>query len=469
MRKILVCLFAVLVLTARGGEPQPMFLYYFNPDHMQVVYWTEYQEPQRTADNAEYFDQWYSAWALQNSVKTHADGYTKMVIGGGRLIDIKYKDELLKNPDGEDMYPGELHSRPSIPSPGLRFALVDRKQAPRREYDYGELFVILHKDYLNTHRMVKTEYTSGERPMPASVIRQMEQKYGMKAARSMQVGKIAGRYIQGFIQFAGEYKNAPVDANHDYKKALALEVLIDGSKVYTIEKLGYYDDGYCTWNADDGGEYCPTAICAAFEGPDGLDLCYEHGAPESRTVGMYHLRNGQFTEQNYAVYHAMVDEQTPLWKKDIATLQKLYDEENPECEGKFKLTKYRWIDIDDDGIEELWMRDKDDVHGALFCQYDGTFHLICSESDKQQFYFLQQRSGMGYVRHTNTTDESHYCITVFSSKKSFFSPDFAMVNDGGHIEAWQGDRILSNVQATNMLDKLPPKWDVYIYWHDMEE
>ena len=308
MKKVLFCLFALVALAARGGEPQPMFLYYFNPDHMQVVYWTEYVEPVKTADNAEYFDEMHSAWAFQNDVRIHAKGYTKMLLNNGTMVDIKYVDEILKNANGEDMYPGELHCRPSIPSPGLRYAFVDRRKAPRREYEYGELFVIVHKDYMKNRLILKTQHLQTERPIPQNVIKQMERKYGMRCARSMQVSKIANRYTHGFIQFAGEYTKAPADPNNDYKKCLALEVLIDGNKVYAIERLGYYDDGYCTWNADDGGEYFPTYITAAFQGPRGLELCYEHGAPESRTVGMFFLRDGKLTEQNYTVYHSLIDE-----------------------------------------------------------------------------------------------------------------------------------------------------------------
>ena len=291
-----------------GNVPLPMFLYYFNPAHMQMVYWTETQEPQRDDDNAEYYDEMHSVWAMQDMVRRNAAGYTKMMLAGNRLVNIKYLNEVLKKPNGEDMYPGELHSRPSLPSPGLRYAFVNKKDAPRRKYEYGELFVILHKDYLKTRKQVTVSTVDGEKPLPQTVVKKMEQKYGMKATRSLLTNRIAGRYSYGCIQFEGEYKNAPKEKNVDYKRSLALEVLIDGEKIYPVEVLGYYDDGYCTWNADDGGEYFPTAICAAFMGPDGLELCYEHGAPESRTVGMYFLRGGKLEKLRYAVYHALIDE-----------------------------------------------------------------------------------------------------------------------------------------------------------------
>ena len=293
-----------------AGGPKPMFLYYFNPTSMQMVYWTEHKEPVKTEDNAEYFDGMHRDWALQNEARVNAAGYTKMLLNNGRLVNIKYKDELLKKPNGEEMYPGELHSRPSIPSPGLRYALVNKKDAPRREYEYGELFVILHKDYLSKHQQLKVTSIQGEKPLPQTVVKQMEQKYGMKATRSVAACKIGNRYTFGCIQFEGEYTNVPENEKTDNKRALAVEVLIDGSKVYSLEVLGYFDNGYCTWNADDGGEYSPTYICAAFSGSNGLELCFEHDAPESRTVGMIHLKpnDTKLSKTTYAVYHAMIDE-----------------------------------------------------------------------------------------------------------------------------------------------------------------
>ena len=116
--------------------PLPMFLYYMNPSCMQTVYWTGVEEPKKDKDNAEYFDGMYASWSLQEMGRRNAAGYTKMLVDDNKWVDIKYIGELLKNPDGEVMYGGELHSRPSIPSPGLRYALVNPKDAPKRDYEY---------------------------------------------------------------------------------------------------------------------------------------------------------------------------------------------------------------------------------------------------------------------------------------------------------------------------------------------
>ncbi len=496
MKTVLLCLAVVFTLTACGNKktdkgeetldsaaveekvlleqqeetPMPMFLYYMNPDYMQVVYWTDFEEPKKTDDNAEYFDQMHLNWAQQDVIRRHAEGYTKMLLSDGKIVDIKYVGELLKNPDGEDMYPGELHSRPSIPSPGLQFAFVNPKDAPKRDYNYGELFVILHKDYLDSRKQLKVTYYDVEKPLPQAVVKQMEKKYSMKATRSVLTSKIGDRYTYGCIQFAGEYKNAPKDKNRDYKKALALEVLMNGDKVYPLEVLGYYDEGECTWNADDGGEYFPTGISAAFEGPDGLELCYEHGAPESRTVGIAYVKDDQLVRKEYAVYHSMIDEETPLWKKDVAKLQKLYVADDPHENKYHKLAKYRWIDIDNDNNDELWMRDKDDQHGALFTVNKGEYQLIGVETDKLHASFLQPQNGKGYVRIVGSAGGPSVYTQLFALKKSKVVERFNMLEVEGNIdEASLNGKTISRSEAADYLDRTPDDWDVYIYWRNIEE
>ena len=446
--------------------PLPMFLYYMNPSYMQTIYWTGVEEPKKDKDNAEYFDGMYASWSLQEMSRRNAAGYTKMLVDDNKWVDIKYIGELLKNPDGEVMYGGELHSRPAIPSPGLKYALVNPKDAPKRDYEYGEFYIIVHHDYLKTRKVLKIEIPKNVKPMPKAVIKQMEEKYGMKAGRSMICSTIDGRYTQGFIQFNGEFKNAPKDKDRDYKKALALEIVADGDKVYAFEELGYYETegGYCTWNADDGGEYCPTSICAAFEGPDGLELCYEHGAPESSTVGIFRVRDGQLTQTEYECYHRLIDESTPLWKKDIAQLQKLF-----ASSSKGSLDKYQFLYLDEDNIEEIWMRSNDDNHGAVFTFKDGKPQLVAIEDDKTGIAFYQG-NGKGYVKITSE-DGSFRTTKLYAIKGSQVVERFSMKDlDGEITESKLNGKTLTKWEAADYLDKLPlNEYKVYPYWKDINE
>lgn len=444
--------------------PLPMFLYYMNPTYMQTVYWTGVEQPKKDKDNADYFDGIYASWSLQDMSRRNAAGYTKMLVGD-KWVDIKYIGELLKNPDGEVMYNGELHSRPSIPSPGLRYAFVNPKDAPKRDYDYGELFVIVHQDYLKTRKLLKVESVEGK-PMPKAVVKKMEEKYGMKASHSMICSKIDGRYTQGFIQFVGEYKKAPKDKNNDYKKALALEVIMEGDNIYTLEVLGYYDEESksCTWNADDGGDYCATGIMAAFEGPDGLELCYEHGAPESNTVGIFRIRDGKIMETQYECYHRMIDEQTPLWKKDIAQMRKLFSNSS-----KGTLTKYQFLYLDNDNVEEIWMRSNDDTHGAIFTFKDRKPQLVAIEDDKTGIAFYQG-NGKGCIK--ITSENGNFKTTkLYVLKGSQVIERFTMQElDGEITDSKLNGKTLTKWEAAEYLDKTPSdEYKTYPYWTDIEQ
>lgn len=98
--------------------PLPMFLYYMNPQYMQMVYWTNAEKPQKTEDNAEYYAEMLNSWGLQDIFHRNAAGYTKMLLDN-KWVDIKFIGEQLKDPDGKVMYGGELHGRASIPSPWI--------------------------------------------------------------------------------------------------------------------------------------------------------------------------------------------------------------------------------------------------------------------------------------------------------------------------------------------------------------
>jgi len=453
-----------------NATPMPMFLYYYTPSNMQVVYWADTEEPVKNDDNAEYFDEWHDNWAKQESLRLNAKGYTKMLLGENKLVDIKALDEQLLNPDGETMYVGELHSRPSIPAPGMRFALVNESDAPEREWNYGEMFVILHKDYLASRKMLNVSFAEGEKPLPKEVVKKMEQRYGMKATRSVTCCTIAGRYTFGGLQFKGEYKAAPKKGDNDNKKALALELLIDGDSILALEKIGYYDEEYGpTWNADDDGEYLPSGITAAFEGPRGLELCYEHGAPESITVGIITVGDGKLVEDEYACYHSMIDEQTPLWKKDVAEMRKLYLDDDSD-DDKADLTKYMMIDIDGDGIDEVWLRSADDKHGALYTYNEGKIELIGVESARKSPSFHQASEKHGFLKLSGPAGGPSWYTEIYELKNSQVVHRVTMLEIYGEIdEAGMDGHDMSKEDCEKYVSALPKAYDPYIYWREIEQ
>ena len=431
----------------RDTTPKPLFLYYFDPDHMQVVYWTDPKEPD----------------SLFDSYRRNAAGYTQLLVDDGKSVAIHSIGEQLKNPDGENLYPGELHSRPTIPSMGMNYALVNLADS-LRDHPYGQLYVIVHEDYMKTHKRLVTKLESpfdNDKPLPKAVISQLEEQYGMKTQRSELTYSIGDRYTYGVLQFK------PKD-----KKVFALEVVTDGDKVYSYPVEGHYDENNnnSTWNVDDDGEYFSSIIGAAFEGPDGLEFTFEHRAPESATVGMFYLRDGKLVREQLECYHQLVDEQTPLWKKDIATCRKLYLKDDPHENKNYKLTKYRWIDIDNDFVEELWMRDADDKHGALFTFKGDDIKLIGVETDRLHASFLQPRDGSGFLRIAGSVGGPSVFTQIYEIRQSQLVHRFTALEIYGELNECTFDgKPFEKEMAQSFLKFLPPTRDPYLYWMNVEE
>ena len=309
-----------------GSTLPPMFLLGTNNGMMQMVYWCDFEEPQLDEEYPEYFEEQHQAWEVQEKFRRNASKYTKLIVDGTATLNVKYVDEILLNPDGEKIFPGELHGNPKIPSAGARFTLQGESKMNMDEVSGN---VVVTDSYLASHKPLTVQPITSDYempPLPSAVIKKMEEKYGMKAELSKKVFIIGDRYTYGVMQFQGEYKNSTRKKhNPDEKSALALEIITDGDKVYSYPVEGWYDPEFgCTWNADDGGEYFPSNIAAAFEGPQGVELCFLHWAPESATTGIMTLSNGKLDRQEYTVYHSLIDEQIPVWKKDISSKSKWF-------------------------------------------------------------------------------------------------------------------------------------------------
>ena len=357
--------------------PRPMFIYIQSAKNMMMCYWTDIKKPEKTKDNEKFFDEEsVKDWEVQDGFRRNAALYTKLLNVKNKCLGIRYVAEQLKNPDGEDATYGELHGREQIPAAGLKFAFTDEKFNPREMWG---MFVAVTDEYLASRKLIDMHQLQGNKPLPAAVVKQLEAEYKMKAERSLLSAQ-GNKYSYGVLQFKGKYKTVK-EFGEKVDKCLALEVIMAGDKVYSFPVEGYMYEGMSTWHADDDGEYYPSHI-TLFEAPDSvIEIAYSKGAPESISTGMYYIQDGKMTQMRYAVYHAMVDEELPLWKKDIAQLQKLYDAYSKD--KKYKFCKYRWLDIDNDDKQEVWLRADDDKHGALFAQVGGKWKLIAVEDGDQ--------------------------------------------------------------------------------------
>ena len=446
-----------------------MFVLVTNNGMLQMVYWADTEEPVKTEDNAEFYDEEHDEWALQEKLRRNASKYTKLIVDDVQTREVKYVDEILLNPDGEKMFFGELHGRPEIPSPGARFALLGE---PKMKDDESPGVVIVTDSYLATHEPMTIKPASEDEllPLPATVIKQMEEKYGMKVERSIKSYIIGDRYTYGVLQFEGEYKHPVKIVDPDYKAALALEIITDGDKIYSYPMEGYYfpDEGPI-WNVDDGGEYFPSHIVAAFEGSQGPEFYFVRLAPESATTGKFMINNGKLDYLRYAVYHLLIDEELPVWKKDIEEMKRLYIAEDPYENENVKLTKWAHVYIDYDG-EQIWISDEDEENGAFFSREDGKLKLLATTRYNLSPSFPESKGGNNYLMLSGPAGGPSYYYEVYNLKDGKLAEKFTTLEVYGEIEecALNG-KTFSAEQGKAYLMAIPDSYEPFIFWHEISD
>lgn len=458
------------IIEENDTTPLPMFLIGGDGKYRHMLYWTTIEEPQKSEGEEEYYENYHKSWELQEMFRRNAALYTNLLIGGDKVTKVKFVDEVLKDPDGNTPSIGQIHGREEIPSLCARFTYASPKDKNGDDSGWGS--VIVTDSYLNTRRLLSIKSCAKNSDYPkldADVIKQLEKEYGMKARTSSKIAVIDNRYIHGTVEFEGEYKNAPKDPNDDDRKfALAVELLIDSTKVYKLEKLGYYSPEWGTaWNADADG-YISNDIVAAFEGPKGLELCYTHSAPESYCVGMIYLRDGKLIEHEYDMFQSLVDEETPVWKRDIAEMQKLYVDDNPHEREDVKFTKYSFVYFDYDN-QWIWMRDQQDENGAFFLKKDDKFKLIAVETAKMKPSYAN-KDGVGYLRLSGSAGGPSQYVEIYTFKDGKRTEYFTALLVAGEIDGCSlNGRDISVGAGQAYLAKLPQFKEITAFFKDIDE
>ena len=449
------------IIEEADTTPMPMFLMNTDEDGcLQMLYWSNIEEPQKTEDSEQWFDVAHQSWTLQEMFRRNMADYTNLLAEGDKVIKLKFVDEVLKDPDGKTPSIGERHGRYGIPSLCARFTYANPKDKPKENRWGGS--VIVTDNYLKTRKRLEIKEDQAEwnkpTPLPDAVVKQLEKQYNMKVERMRLRATIGGRYIWGSLQFKGAYKDAPKDEyDPDRKSALALDVLVDSGKVYVHEELGYFDDQWgATWNADDDGEYVGCSLLEAFEGPKGLEICYERDAPESSAVGMFYLRGGQLIQHCYETYHNMVDEETPVWKHDLAEMTKLFVADDPGERKDIRFTKWShcWIPY---GPEEfIWVRDKEEQNGAFFSRDDnGKFHLIAVETSRLKPSRMQ-KDNAGYLCLSGAAGGPATYTEIYAFREGKLAERFTALMIAGEIdECGLNGKTISNEEGQAYLNKLP--------------
>lgn len=268
------------------------FVYYEGSGLGKVLYWSEVERKHDVDPDKE-----------QMLIRQHKTEYNA-AISDDNIFDVTYKEEVLPRDNEEDWTKGVTIGMigATIEEAGLVYRFAKPQAVKRALGDWDEgFFVLTSKAHLDEHPLVHFEYVEGTnndyRPLPANVVKQMEQKYGVKSTRSAMVASIGEDITYGVMQF--EPKGEHV---------LGLEVLIQKGNVYVAESQGYYDagTGEFGWNVDDEGEYYASSIIAVVENGDFPLIFTTRGAPESLTTGWMTVKEGKIvrhTQEMYYIYY----------------------------------------------------------------------------------------------------------------------------------------------------------------------
>ena len=113
---------------------------------------------------------------------------------------------------------------------------------------------------------------------------------------------------------------------------------------------------------------------------------------------------------------ATQDSATPT-SEQFAMMQTLYEDAEDD-HGWMPLCKWQYVDLDGDGINEIWMRDRDEEYGAMFSLADGTVSLIGIETDRFGAYTLEQQDGKGYFCKGGPAGGPSYYTEIVTVKDS---------------------------------------------------
>lgn len=420
-------------------ELPPVFVTCLQNNYVMANYWTNLDDPNGLDEaDKESLESLIKDWNRQETFRKNASAYTNLISQNGKGSKVKFRKELITDPDGNALWPGILHYHPDIPTCCAIYDVVGPSEI--EEFRHG---VIVTDEYLNKHRLLPlSEIQSGwesETPLPAETVQALEQHYGMEANLSKQLCRIGDGYIYGFVQFKGEWKDAPKrQYQPDSKSCLAVDVLADGKELYVKEQIGYYEsEADFGWNVDDEGLYSGYPVIAAFQGVEGPVLCCIHEAPESLWVGVYNAVDGRLDKEFVAGYQSMIDEEIPVWKSDIATMERLYYANDSENGRNTKFTQWGHVYVRNGG-EIIWANNGgENLTGAIFQRRDGKLRLIAETARNRK-----PASGM-------KGDKGYLSVSGYAGGPSWYR-EIYVFQDGQLVETFNCLEVYGNIDGCTL-------------------
>lgn len=143
-----------------------------------------------------------------------------------------------------------------------------------------------------------------------------------------------------------------------------------------------------------------------------------------------------------------------------AQFQDIYEEGDLD-DIHYPLTKYAFIDIDGDGVDEVWVRTEDDEDGAIFCFDDeGEPVLVITECEGKRPSFGKGWVGVGFPA-GGPSYYNHYAIVKDSHLEYEFT-DFQIEDNHEYymgeteITEAEAQKIKAGIDFTNT--EMKPEW-----------
>jgi hypothetical protein len=184
---------------------------------------------------------------------------------------------------------------------------------------------------------------------------------------------------------------------------------------------------------------------------------------------MFYIRGGQLIKHLYETYHNMIDEEEPVWKSDLAEMEKMVIKTNP---GEYKglhFTKWTHVWIPYGPDEVIWIHDKKDEYGAFFSRDDkGQFHLIAMETPRQKPSKVS-KDNTGYLVLSGSAGGPATFTEMIGFKNGQQADHFTVLKIAGEIdECSHNGKTISNEEGQAFLNGLPEMEKMEFYGHDTE-
>ena len=146
--------------------------------------------------------------------------------------------------------------------------------------------------------------------------------------------------------------------------------------------------------------------------------------------------------------------QESLSKADFDAMQEIYDD-SEEDHGWKPLCKWQYVDLDGDGINEVWMRDMAEEYGAFFAVNDDYLALIGIESERFQAYTREIKDGKGYFCKSGSAGGPSYYTEIIALQDSHIVERFNQLQVYEDVEAELNGRALSQAEIEAYREALP--------------